>query len=86
MAEIKVCFRPIIGYEYLAMLGWGHGTGVYIQIGVKLAKPDLIAACLKQSAECRRAKPFTKRRDNTTSDKDKTSHRPPSKHRLVWGE
>ena len=51
VAKVKVGFRTVIGDEDLAMLEWGHGAWVDIDIWVKLLGDDLETALLKQTAK-----------------------------------
>ena len=43
MAEIQIGFRTVIGDKYLAMLDRVHGSGVDVDIRVKLLHGDVVA-------------------------------------------
>ncbi len=47
MAEVKVGLSAVVGDENLAVLVGGHGPGIDVEIRVKLAQPDLVAARLQ---------------------------------------
>ena len=51
MAKIKIGFRAIIGDENLPMLIGAHRPRIDIEVGVKLAQPNLVTARLQQRAE-----------------------------------
>ncbi len=53
VAEVEVGLRAIVGHEHFAVLVRRHRSGIEIEIGIELAKPDLVATRLQQRAERR---------------------------------
>ena len=51
MAEIEIGLGVVVGHEHFAVLIRRHRSGIEIEIGVKLAQPDLVASGLQQSAK-----------------------------------
>ena len=51
MPQIQVCFGAVVGYKNLAVLDGIHGTGVDINVGVKLLHGHLVAPGLQKTAE-----------------------------------
>ena len=74
MAEIEVGLRPVIGHEDLAVLVRAHRARIDIEIGIKLAQPNGIAAGLQQCAEGRRGDTLTEGGDHAAGDKYKPRH------------
>ena len=50
MAEIEIGLGAVIRHEYFAVLIRRHRAWIEVEIGVELAKPDLVAAGLQQRA------------------------------------
>lgn len=44
MPQVQICFCPVICHEYLSMLDWIHGSGVYVDIRVKFLHRHLITS------------------------------------------
>ena len=74
VAKVEIGFCAVIGDEDLAMFKRAHRAGIDVEVGVKLAQPYAIAACLQQRAQSRRGKALAKRRHHTTSDENEPSH------------
>ena len=53
MAEVEIGLGAVIGDEDLAMLVRRHRARIDVEIGIELAQPDFVAACLQQRAERR---------------------------------
>ena len=53
VAEVEVGLGAVVGHEHFAVLIRRHRSGIEVEIGVELAKPDLVAARLQQRTECR---------------------------------
>ena len=53
MPKVEVGFRPIVGNEDLSVLVGRHRAGIDVEVRIELAKPDPVAACLQQRAQCR---------------------------------
>ena len=51
MAQIQVGLGAVVGDIHLAMLERAHGARIDVEIGIKLAQPDLESARLKKRAE-----------------------------------
>ena len=49
--EIKIGLGAVVSHEHFAVLVGRHRSGIEIEIGVELAKPDLVAPRLQQRAE-----------------------------------
>lgn len=49
-------------------------AGVDVEVGVELAQPDPVPACLEEGAEGRRRKPLAQRRDDPAGDEDVPCH------------
>ena len=74
MTQIQVCFSPVIGHIHFAVLIRAHRARIYIEIGIKFAKADGVAARLKQCPKCSRRQPFAERRNHAASDEYITRH------------
>src|SRR6059058_2680224 len=64
-AKVEVRFSAIIRHEDLAMLEGRHGTGIDVQIRVKLLQAYPETAGFKEAANRSCRESFTQRRDNT---------------------
>jgi hypothetical protein len=53
VAEIEVGLSAVVGHEHFAVLIRRHRSGIEIEVGVELAKADLVAPGLQQCAERR---------------------------------
>ena len=53
VAEVEIGLGAVVGHEHFAVLVRRHRSGVEIEIGIELAKPDLVAPRLQQGAERR---------------------------------
>ena len=53
VAEIEIGLGAVVGHEHFAVLVRRHRSGIEIEIGIELAKADLVAARLQQRTECR---------------------------------
>ena len=58
MAEIEIGLGAVVGDEDLAVLIGAHRPRIDVEIGVELAKPDLVAACLEKRSEGGRSQPL----------------------------
>ena len=58
MAKVKIGLGAVIGYENFAMLKRRHGSGIDIEIGIKLLLRDFEAAAFKQASQRGRRQPF----------------------------
>ena len=84
MAEIEIGLGAVIGHEHFAVLVRRHRSGIEIEIGIELAKPDLVAPRLQQRAERRRSQTFSERGNHAAGDEDVPRHgtqplRPPTR-------
>ena len=52
--QVEVGFRPVLGYEHLAVLIGAHRAGVDVDVGIQLLRRNLVAAHLQQPTERRR--------------------------------
>src|ERR1700733_12144582 len=68
VTEVEIGLGAIVGYEHFAVLVWRHRSGIKIEIGVELAKPDLVAPRLQQGAERRRSQTFAERGNHAAGD------------------
>ena len=78
VAEVEIGLRAVLGNVHLAVLIRAHGAGVDIDIGVKLLRGDLQAACLEQTAERSRRDAFAESGDNAAGHKNVLGHGPHS--------
>ena len=76
VTEVEVGLRPIVGDEHLAMLIGAHRPRIDIEIGIELAKADIIAPRLEQRAERCRSKTLAERGDHAAGDEDVPRHGP----------
>ncbi len=74
MAEVEVGLGAVVGHEHFAVLVRRHRSGIEIEIGIELAKPDLVAAGLQQGAERRRSQTLSERRNHAAGDEDIPRH------------
>ena len=74
VTKIEIGLGAVVGHENLAVLIRRHGSGIEIEIGIELAKPDLVATRLQQRAECRRSQTFAERRNHAAGDEDIPRH------------
>ena len=51
MAKVEVGLGAVVGHEHFAVLVRRHRSGIEVEIGIELAKPDLVAPRLQQRAE-----------------------------------
>ena len=54
VAKVQIGLGAIVGHENLAVLKRAHRAGVDVQIRVKLAQTDRVAARLQQRPQCGR--------------------------------
>ena len=52
VAEIEIGLGAVVGHEHFAVLIRRHRSGIEIEIGIELAKADLVAPGLQQRTEC----------------------------------
>ena len=52
VAKIEIGLGAVIRHEYFAVLIRRHRSGIDIEIGIELAKPDLVASGLQERTEC----------------------------------
>jgi len=74
MAEIEIGLGAVIRHEHFAVLIRRHRPGIEIEIGVELAKPDLVAASLQQGAKRRRSQTLSERGNHAAGDEDVPRH------------
>src|SRR6202021_739022 len=60
MAQVKIGLRSIVGDEHLAMLKRRHGSGIDVEIRVKLHQVDAQAAAFEKTANRGARRPFAK--------------------------
>ena len=53
VTEVEIGLGTVVGHEHFAVLIRRHRSGIEIEIGIELAKPNLVAPCLQQGAERR---------------------------------
>ena len=53
MAEIEIGLGAVVGHEHFAVLIRRHRSGIEVEIGVELAKADLVPAGLQQGTKRR---------------------------------
>ena len=78
MAEVEVGLGPVIRDEDLPMLIGRHRARIDVEVGVQLAQPNAVAACLQEGAQGRRRDPLAQRRNHATGDEYKPCHGSPS--------
>ena len=78
MAEVEVGLGPVVGDEDLAVLVGAHRPRIDVEIGVELAKPDLVAAGLEERAKGRRRQALAERRHHAAGDEYVPRHGPRS--------
>ena len=69
MSQIQVCLRAVIRDEHLAMLNGIHGTGIHIDIGIKLLHGHMIPSGLEQSAQGGCRDPLSQTGNHTSGHK-----------------
>ena len=74
MAQIEVCFGPVIGHEHFAMFKGRHRAGIDVQVGIKFAQPDRKSPRLQQRPQSRRCQTFAKAGNHTAGDEDISRH------------
>ena len=74
MAEIEIGLGAVVGHEHFAVLVRRHRSGIEIEIGVELAKADLVATRLQQRAERRRSQTFSERGNHAAGDENIPRH------------
>src|SRR3954467_2181250 len=70
VAEVEVGLGAIVGDEDLAVLEGRHGTGIDVEVWVKLHEIDLETSGFKEAADGGCGKAFAKRRHDSTSYED----------------
>ena len=58
---VEIGLGAVVGDEHLAMLGRAHRAWIDVEIGIKLAQADGIAARLQERAQSRRSQTLAKR-------------------------
>ena len=76
VAQVEIGFGAVVGHEHLAMLKRRHRPRIDIEIGIELAKADIIAPRLEQRAERCRSKTLAERGDHAAGDEDVPRHGP----------
>ena len=51
VTKIQVGFRTIIRYKHLTMLEWTHGSGVNIDVGIKLEQGNVQSPGFKHASQ-----------------------------------
>src|SRR5262249_48639061 len=64
----------VVSHEDFAVLIRRHRAWIEIEIGVKLAKPDLVTASLQQRAQSRRCQTLSERGNHAAGDEDVPRH------------
>ncbi len=75
MPEVQIGLGAVIGHEHLAMFERAHRAGIDIQVRIELAQPDRETARLQQRAQSGGCQPFSKGRNDATSNENKACHR-----------
>ena len=74
MAEIQIGLRPIVGHIDFAVLIRRHRSGIDVQIGIKFANTDSVAARLKECRKRRRHQTFAKRGNHAAGNENEPRH------------
>ncbi len=74
MTEIEIGLRAVVGHEHFAVLVRRHRSGIEVEVGIELAKADLVAPRLQQRAERRRCQTFSERGDHAAGDENVPRH------------
>jgi hypothetical protein len=74
VTEVEIGFRAVIGDEHLAMLIGRHRARIDVEVGIKLAKADLVSTRLKQRAKRRRSETFAKGGHHAAGDENVPRH------------
>jgi len=72
VAEVEVGLGPVVGDENLTMLERRHRAGVDVQVGVKLAQADRVAAGLQKRAQSGRGKALAEGGNHAAGDENVT--------------
>ena len=70
VTEIEVGFRAIVGDEDLSVLEGGHGSGIDVEVGVKLQEIDLDTAGFEQATDGGCGESLAERRHDPACYKD----------------
>ncbi len=74
VAQIQIGLSPVVGDEHLAVLIGAHRPWIDVEIGVQLAKPNLVPARLQKRAERRGGETFSQRGDHAAGDENVPGH------------
>lgn len=69
MAEVKIGFGSVIGYENFAMLKGAHGSRVDIKVGVEFFDENAIAGTFKEGGDAGGGGSFTEAGANSSKYK-----------------
>ena len=72
--QVEVGLRAVVGHEDLAVLIGAHRPRIDVQIGVKLAQADLIAASLQERAKGGGRETFSQGGDHAAGDENVPGH------------
>ena len=71
MSQIKIGFRPVVGYKNLTVLIRAHSSRIIVNIRVKFLNGNLITAVFKQSPERRGGNSFSEAGHDSSRNKNK---------------